>query len=307
MYCPIMRGKQNELIALRDLAPIVSPLHFKPIIEPVRENLPPLIKTIKELNDNDITPFIIINPDLGDFADNPQVLIQPIKNECSDLEFIPCIKVTGDAAQYEGIIKALSQEYAIYAYDNLDKRNIKYLIDADYAIINKSSSDAAKNYLQERDVKVIIIDDPFQKEKRNADYAIKSFFSDLHVAYKTNKNIYGFSDYTIVGESYSEGGGPAYVITIHLSYIDTDEFDSMYIRHFSSENDGTPSNPGGKFIQALNNVITLINADPNIFDNTTGIDELRSLHRKTHYPGLGTVKKISMKHHIETICKYLSQ
>lgn len=67
MYFPFIRGKQFELNALRELAPLLNNKIYKPIIEPVRKNLLPLVRTIKELNENNIIPIIIINPNLGDF------------------------------------------------------------------------------------------------------------------------------------------------------------------------------------------------------------------------------------------------
>ena len=39
-------------------------------------------------------------------------------------------------------------------------------------------------------------------------------------------------------------------------------------------------------------------------DNTSAIEEFRYLHERQHYPGLGYVKKLSMKHHIETLAAY---
>lgn len=39
MYFPLLRGKQYELIALKELSTIVPNDLFKPIIEPVRKNL----------------------------------------------------------------------------------------------------------------------------------------------------------------------------------------------------------------------------------------------------------------------------
>lgn len=309
MYYPIMRGKQYELIALRDLAPILSPKYFKPIIEPVRNNLSPLIKTIEILNKHKIVPIVIINPNLGDFSDTPEILTEKLfKNDLDiNITFIPCIKVMGQADEYKKIISDTSIEKAVYIYDGLNKDKMQLLSmhNVAYAIINKDSPDAAKNQLN--NINVILMDDPFQKEKKNADYGSKSFFSDLHVSYKDLRYAKGFGDYTIVGDSFSETGGPAYVVTIHLSYIDGDEFDSMYIKHFSSEDDGTPTNPGGKFKQALNKIIHLVDKKPEMFYETIGINELKLLYTDDHFPGLGIIKKVSMIHHIQTICNYLEE
>lgn len=309
MYFPVMRGKQYELTALRELAPLVPCRNFKPIIEPVRANLSSLIKTIHSLNQHNIIPLIIINPCIGDFKKNNSNIINELINNLLELniEFIPCVKVNAPAENYSDIINNIKMlgftEKAIYIYDDLDRDKMDLLSNIDYVIINKNTPDIIINKLE----KVVLIDDPFQKKNKNADYTDKSFFSDLHISFnKLNSNIVGFGDYTIVGDNYSESGGPAYVVTIHLSYIEK-EYKCMYVRHFSSEDDKTPTNPGGKFLQALEKCIHLYHSPKNPFMETSGIIELESLFEDLHFPGLGVIKKISMKHHIETICEYLEK
>lgn len=39
---------------------------------------------------------------------------------------------------------------------------------------------------------------------------------------------------------------------------------------------------------------------------TGAIKEFRELYAQSHFPGLGYVKKLSMKHHIETLAHYFS-
>lgn len=304
-----MRGKQNELIALRELAPYVSHKNFKPIIEPVRNNFIPLLRTIHALNEHNIIPLVIINPCMGDFEDEESNIINMLENNSSELDinFIPCVKVNVPAENYKKIIDSIDfkkfPEKAVYIYDDLDRDKIDLLTQINYVIINRYTPIKIIEQLNN----VVLMDDPFQKRNKNADYGHKSFFSDLHISFeKSYSNVIGFGDYTIVGDNYSENGGPAYVVTIHLSYID-EEYDSMYVMHFSSEDDKTPTNPGGKFIQALEKVIRLSSSHKNPFIESNGIQELKSLYKSRHFPGLGVIKKISMKHHIETICEYLDR
>ncbi len=68
MYFPILKGKQNELIALRELSANISAQYIKPVIEPVRENISPLKRTIQQLAEHEIVPLVVINPSLGDYA-----------------------------------------------------------------------------------------------------------------------------------------------------------------------------------------------------------------------------------------------
>ncbi|HIC1893769.1 TPA: sce7725 family protein [Citrobacter freundii] len=93
---------------------------------------------------------------------------------------------------------------------------------------------------------------------------------------------------------------------IRRSYLDSNEFDAMSVRHFSSVDDGTPSNPSGKFQQALEKLVLHDQNFPKFFDNTSGLRGFKSLHARRHYPGLGQVKQFSMQHHIETICNFIA-
>ncbi|MFP1730221.1 sce7725 family protein [Lonsdalea quercina] len=299
MYFPFIRGKQFELVALRELAPRLPNYLYKPIIEPVRRNLLPLIKTIKHINEFNIQPIVIINPDLGDFDGLNIELYSAILKLDDSLNFLPCIKIT-DNNNFIDLLNDLPKKRAIFIPEIDDESVLKYIEGECLGILPVDIFDEELAKLKN----IILLDDPFQKKSRNADYKEKSRFSSLHKNYNSRQNVIGFGDYTIVGSDYSEAGGPAYVVTIHLSYIEK-ENEKMFVRHFSSSPSNSPANPGGKFDEALKNVMAFIKSNPNVFDRTFGLDELSRLYANEHFPGLGQVKKISIQHHIETICNYL--
>ena len=114
----------------------------------------------------------------------------------------------------------------------------------------------------------------------------------------------GFGDFLIVGDDYSESGGPAYAVAIHLTFIDADQDDSMFIYHFVSERQDTPTDPAGKFAEALDEMMATLNDRHSKVLETSAVQEFRLLHKQRHFPGLGYVKKLSMKHHIETLAHY---
>ncbi|WNF45171.1 sce7725 family protein [Pseudomonas sp. SG20056] len=299
MYYPILRGKQFELIALRELAGHIQPDVIRPVIEPVRGNLAPLIKTVEVLSESGIVPLVIINPTIGDFAKGSDGLLELFK---TTENFTPCIKVRSaeDLSLLAKLGLSLSDS-AIFIEGGIDKELLGQLKEASCVLVNK---DKAHSGAISRLNNVVLYGDFFEKKVRNADYKEKSFYSSLHTEWRTYKNAIGFGDYTILSEEYSEAGGPAYVVTIHLSYVDDDEFDAMYVRHFSSFNDDSPANPGGKFKSALDKVSDYIIENPGVFVETRGLNELLNL-RGNPFPGLGQVKKYSMKHHIETTCEFV--
>lgn len=301
MYYPILRGKQFELIALRELAPVVGSQYMTPVIEPVRDNLSPLRKTVEILGENAIKPLIIVNPSLGDFSGSGSQLARFVQ-ELGAENFAPCVKVKRrEDLELIDFAGADVRNAAVLVENGVDRSMIAPLNDFSLVLLNKDKvNPSACSQLS----RVVLYGDAFPKKSRNADYEEKSFFSSLHVTWSTQKNVVGFGDFTILGEEYAESGGPAYVVTIHLSYIDNEDFDSMYVRHFSSFDDQSPANPGGKFKDALEKLCQFVEANAELFQSTTGLAELFSL-RNGAFPGLGQVKKYSMKHHVETTCSYL--
>jgi hypothetical protein len=59
MYYPILRGKQFELAALREMTEVLRNDLVRPIIEPVRTDHAVLIRTVTALNDVGITPIVM--------------------------------------------------------------------------------------------------------------------------------------------------------------------------------------------------------------------------------------------------------
>ncbi|HCT6430858.1 TPA: sce7725 family protein, partial [Enterobacter hormaechei subsp. hoffmannii] len=149
----------------------------------------------------------------------------------------------------------------------------------------------------------ILIKDGFEK-RRNADHPDSEFFSDLHLNYE-EEGMNGFGDFLIVGDEFTESGGPAYAVAIHLTYINTKHEDEMYIYHFVSTTRDTPTDPAGKFAQSLDKLMAALNSGKSMLLETSAIKEFRRLHNPSHFPGLGTVKKLSMIHHIETLADFM--
>jgi len=116
----------------------------------------------------------------------------------------------------------------------------------------------------------------------------------------------GFGDFLVVGDEFNEGGGPAYAVAIHLTYLDSDQDNVMQIYHFVSDSQDTPRDPAGKFAEALAKMISTLDQPDSKVLETDALREFRDLHDAGHFPGLGYIKKLSMNHHIETLADYLS-
>lgn len=80
MYFPYLRGKQFELIALRELSTLMSSKSEKisPIIEPVKGSST-LKSTLKELVAKNINFNFILNPRVGSFVNYFDALLEILK------------------------------------------------------------------------------------------------------------------------------------------------------------------------------------------------------------------------------------
>jgi len=310
MYHPYFRGKQFELITIRETAPLRADKGVVPIIEPVRDSLGGLKKTLQAVCDAGGRAIVIVNPYHGDHQEdgtNITGLLQDgyigkdmiaagilLRGDMSVADAVACY---GEHADHNPVLvhagfTAPKDLAAALAAQMPNMTNV-FVEDQDKLLYRKHFDQSRR----------ILVKDGFNRQ-RNADYPPVEEFSDLHVTYG-DRGMDGFGDFLMVGDVYSEGGGPAYAVAIHLTFIDGDKDDVMYIYHFVSDTKDTPTDPAGKFGQALAKLITKLDNGNSKLLETEAIKEFRSLHAKGHFPGLGYVKKLSMKHHIETLAAYL--
>jgi hypothetical protein len=85
MYHPYFRGKQYELITIRELAPLLKTAGFRPIIEPVKESLGGLEKALKAVVDAGGRAIVIVNPHHGDLSGAGEPLTKLLKGSFLDL------------------------------------------------------------------------------------------------------------------------------------------------------------------------------------------------------------------------------
>lgn len=308
MYYPYLRGKQNELILLRENAELISKSHVFPIIEPVKNNLNPLVKSLNSLIQEFCEFTIIINPANGDFSLDNTTLIDCLNNEgIFEYENLNVAFICDESTTVDELHLAINDyptnDITLIHYGFSDHKKLKEIL-SDFP--NKFTHIFIEKYAQKRyrraftADKRILIRDGFER-RSNKDYPIKEHFSELHIMYE-DENMDGFGDFLINGDEYSESGGPAYAVAIHLTYLDQDDDNDMFIKHYISDSNSSPADPGGKFLEALNKLVG--DNDRNIFSSMAH-KEFHKLAFKQHYPGLGYVKKLSMQHHLELIADFL--
>jgi hypothetical protein len=305
MYFPYLRGRQFELIAIRELLE-KDLIHEKviPIIEPIKLSST-LTKTLSLYIYKKKEVALIHNPKVGNFYEE-------LKKE-NGVKDAYISHMLDDSIIKAHIINVETpteiNEMADLGFRKHDM--ITIILDRDHLEFYKSEfgntitrfnlilDDRAFKRIV-RDNKVLC-DDKFNKQIRNAAYMDKDdFFSDDHLFFG-DEGYKGFSDYSVVGSDYTESGFAPYAVAIHIVYFDSER--NLRIIHFVSESNNDIQDPGGKFYEAVSKLYEW-QKGRNI--NTFAMREFIEHYQQGTYPGLGTAKKLSIMHHLELVSQYFN-
>lgn len=304
MYYPYFRGKQYELIAIRENAERMSHASIVPIIEPVKQNVSGLRRALEALLEQNIRFVLIVNPQCGELCDiDPAHINDVINDTLSEYRNFSLGYIINQETSLQDIINFSESSVHPVTIVHSGYQRGRELADAlinlnmvtEHIFIEESSSKLYRKHFTGKTR--VLIRDGFIKRK-NREHPDVEHFSDLHITY-VDENVEGFGDFLIVGDEYSESGGPAYAIAIHLTFIDPNEDDDMFVKHYVSDRTNSPVDPGGKFLEALQKLADDVNKNNSKIYQSEAVKEFVKCHRRGHYPGLGFVKKLSMQHHIE--------
>ncbi len=310
IYYPYFRGKQFELLTIRENTELFSSSNFCPIIEPVNETYSGLRKAIEAMATHHVPYILIANPKCtSETVGSPKEFIK-LANDISGGDPTAQVGVLMDESSNLDELKrimSIVQGPAVVIHDGFsDGKQLAETI-SEFPQINTNifiQSKCGKLYQRHfKSSKKVIIHDGFNKQQKNSAYPFYEAFSDLHLLYK-EEGANGFGDFLIAGKEFSEGGGPAWAVAIHITVIDPTKEEVMMIYHFVSDKNDTNTNPGGKFLEALGKLVNQTDQDSNIL-NTSAIHEFLELNENKHFPGLGYVKKLSMLHHLEVMSNFL--
>ena len=91
------------------------------------------------------------------------------------------------------------------------------------------------------------------------------------------------------------------LVAIHIVYINDDAQNDLYVHHFVSDSNSDITNPAGKFQEALEKLICWEKF--NVL-HTRAAQYFENLYNEGRYPGLGTIKKLSIQQHLEIVDQY---
>jgi hypothetical protein len=306
MYYPYVRGKQYELVLMKEQAELMGKNgKITPIIEPVKENLNPLNRSLQELIKNNVQFVLIANPFYGDFSKDSENLLNFILK--IDKEAFVVGLIVSEKSTLEDLRSNLNRfnDYtvAIIHQGFSHGKELAELLSTYTNIRSNIFVSQEPNKLYQKHFKGIgqriLIRDGFKKQK-NASYPFNEHFSDLHITYE-EENVDGFGDFMIVGNDYSESGGPAWAVAIHMTYLDADQ--NMFTRHYVSDRQDDNKDAGGKFLEALKYLVE--DEKKNKLFQTNASNEYLELYKKELFRGLGYAKKLSMQNHLEVIARFL--
>ena len=309
MYYPFLRARQFELISIRELvADGTLQNRIIPVLEPVKEELGNLNIAHDIFQTYGFNCFLIVNPQVGKTTTHSTFFLDYI-SQLDECRFHPAFIYTDNEEFIQESIDNYSLENCmIIGLDSFSNdigfkqccaipevSEIMLLDPGKYRGLDRHIKTLGKNYIR--------LDDVFERQTKNADFLeIPGHkFSEEHLYYR-EENYQGFSDFTTLPSLYVEGGSTPRAVVIHLTYENEEDGNTIWIRHFTSESNDSIANVQGKFAQAAQKAINFCDAEG---INNVSIEELRKYLTEGRYPGLGTVKKISIKNHLIVVDSYL--
>ena len=259
MYFPYLKGRQYELLAIRELLsknllskkiiPIIEPVKVSSTLLSTLETASSLKRKIAVICNSNITMGFNIN----NTSEVDKEYLEILKNKNIIKVFFlyrnleKTLKVYQDNEIFEDVSEIMiicdNADYVEEYQKNFTNKKPKYTL-----IPNENRF---KRNIKEN---IILLDDKFEKKERNSDYLLNEdeFFSDDHLYYKED-DYKGFSDYSIIGKKFIDGGVAPYAVVIHMLYFDDKK--NLRVHHFVSDSNSDIKNPANKFYEALKKLI----------------------------------------------------
>jgi len=301
VYFPYLRARQFDVIAVSNAAATMAATgKVTPILEPVNAASKALRLRASTFAAEDLPVGLIMNPKVGALV-GQAAATKAILNDMrkAGATITPALIV--DYATHPNELKALQQhilpgEGPLFIHygapaSPLVASSIQGVTDATHVFIEGMTSGAHEKTFSPRGR----VRDGFKIQPNNVSYPAQSTFSDLHLSYK-KLGFNAFGDFATVGQAHREGGGLPKAVVIHMTESMTVE---IICHHFKSTSNATKANPGGKFGEAAAKLCAYSKKNPGKLDFSDACQELLAHEAQGHFPGLGSVKRLSIQHHLE--------
>ena len=275
MYLPFLRGKLYELKAIKEYIEDgygkEYGCHIMPIIEPVKKDRRPLMSCIEAMGNVGMPFAIVLNSRTGDYE--------------------------------KALFKIIKKMLIFFTIVDLDDEKIKRIVNNGavkyIAALNMIQRPAILDELTDAGKSVITIEDCFQEKSPNNAYRdnLDESFSDTFYYYNSRFGLYGFSDFTALGRNYRDRGALPQVVAIHMTYRKSERV--INVHHFLSDSRNGANDIRNEFKEANDKIPPFYVNKP----TTKAIDQISG----KEYPGLGAIKKYSIKNHFELIERVLHE
>src|SRR5690554_4983268 len=218
MYFPYLRGRQFELIALREFAiERGEKNNVIPVIEPVKLSFNSFKIALKKFNEANFPFSLILNPHVGEIT-NFENILENLSEYLETTNWIPSFILSDNIGQVSQIIENKGfGDVLLICSDSVDasadeflklveSNFIKYIVSKENRTLKRRLKDSGKNLIR--------LDSCFNQQRRNADYLKipEEKFTEENIFFPEDK-YYGFSDYTTLPDEYTEGGTSPYAIS----------------------------------------------------------------------------------------------
>lgn len=294
IYYPYLRGRMYDLLALKEACQAQElGENIVPIIEPVRDSKE-LLQTVTALIQEEQPFGIVANPQVSVYGLNDTKLY-PLP-DLSELNFFHPTAIlapyfSSDFIHTHGHQTSLliARNYPILkaCQNSRVLKNVSGVLIPEEARIHQIVAD-----------KAVSLTDPLTFVPHVEDYAeIDDEFFQPASWYRQIDNYQGFADFSMVGGHYFDKGMPSRAIALHIIYVTADG--SLRIHHFVSDSNETMRGQKEKFFEVLNKLVTWKNDNISGLNETPALDQLTEYVSQTKFPGLGMVKKLSLRHHFQ--------
>ncbi|WP_125709583.1 sce7725 family protein [Companilactobacillus zhongbaensis] len=298
-YYPYLRGRMYDLLALKE-ACLANELgkNIMPIIEPVRDSKE-LLDTVNILVEHEQPFSVIANPQVSVYGLNDTKL-HPLPDLSKLAFFHPAAILAPDfssdfiQSDFNNSLLIARNYQLLKAYQNSDLlQKVSGVLIPEEARIHQLVKD-----------KAITLTDPLTFVPHVEDYAIidDEFFQPANW-YQQIDNYQGFGDYSMVGSHYFDKGMPSRAIALHVIYATKDG--TLRIHHFVSDSNESMRGQKEKFFEAIKKLADWAPENIHGLNRTTALEELLAYANQTKFPGLGIVKKLSLRHYFQLMSRLL--
>lgn len=185
MYLPLLRGKLNELLAIRESAPtLVASGKILPVIEPLSADPSRLVSAVKRIDARQVGLAVIVNPSVGDLAGDRTTIPEALRTGglLQSGLLLPALVISGSTLRPE--VAAFLAEYAerevllVHIGQYRDPEDLSNLLqgagNVRYNVFSTDRTSAAYRRSFPT-VPSIALRDCFVRQARNADYPEEDF------------------------------------------------------------------------------------------------------------------------------------